>query len=77
MITRGQLSNARKCCGYNQERFAAALGYSLSYYEKIEAGERDVPDVLDSAYLIDKIENYHNSVVSTLTVILSGNFVKP
>ena len=77
MITRKQLRNARKCCGYTQERMASALGYSLSYYEKIEAGHVSVPNSLEVPYLIEKVEKYHKSVVSTLTLILGGDFVNP
>jgi transcriptional regulator with XRE-family HTH domain len=77
LITRKQLRNARKCCGYTQERMASALGYSLSYYKKIEEGFSDVPSTLEIPYLIEKIEKYHKSVLSTVTLILGGNFVKP
>lgn len=76
-ITRKRLRNARKCCGYTQERMAAALGYTLSYYEKLEAGHKPVPETLNSQYIIEKVENYQKSVVSTLTLLLGGDFVKP
>jgi DNA-binding XRE family transcriptional regulator len=71
LITNKQIRNARKCCGYTQERMAAALDYPLGNYLAFESGEKPIPADLTAEKLLGKIQNYHKSIVDTLSRLVT------